>query len=458
MIKLLLTIFLIYFSTSFISANCIIRGKIDPLINSDQRFVRLIYFKDYISNEIKTLDFDILNDQDEFELDVDISEIQYCFIEYEFKIFGIYIEPGKTYSIELKLSQSGINTTDSNPFIELYILSPAKGLNQQISNFNMIIEDFMIDNMKNSYGKIDKTAVIVFKEEYLSDSSANYFSEYKRYKIASLELLSRITSKKLLADNYFAENKILYNNIEYMDFFMSFFSEFIVTNRSMFSQSKVVAAINQSSDYNDIDNILSKASYLHEKELRELVLLLNLNEMFYLPSFNQNKILEFITQISEESSYTKNKEIAYNIINRLENPLIGKEAPDISLRNSKGELINLHKFHGKPIYLSFIRPENYSDQSELESLKNIFPDFSDKVNFICIAINGTQKEVEEFIHSNDYPFTFLILGDNIDILEKFNIYKAPLFIILDKDFIINSAPSLSPSEELARYLNSKLKE
>ena len=455
--QLQLLFFLILFLTTEPYANSVISGKLDPLINSNQRFVRLLYFKDYISNEIETLDYDILNEKNEFELEINLPEIQYCFIEYDFKIFGIYIEPGTNYAIELKSSESNA-VNNFEPSIDLYIHVPAEGLNQKISDFNMIFEDFMIDNMKNSYGKIDKESVVSFKDKYLSEGGNDYFTNYKRYKIASLELLSRLKSKNLLAGDLFVGNKILYNNIEYMDFFISFFSEFLFTNRSLFSQTKVVEAINQSVDYHDIDSILSRASYLQETELRELVLLLNLKEMFYIPSFNQNKIFDFIKQISTASSSVENRKIASNIIIQLTNPLVGKKVPDLSLHNLNGEEINLGSFSGKPTYLSFIRPENVKDQTELEYLKNIYEEFSDKVNFICIAINGKRKDVEVFAHSNKFPFTFLILDDNIDILEEFKIFKAPQFIILDKNLNIKSAPSLSPTEDLAGYLSNMLKD
>lgn len=451
---LLITIFLVYLISESISGS-VIRGRIDPLIHSEQKFVRLLHYKDYISNEINVLDTDILDENYEFELNVDFDEIQYCFLEYDFRIFGIYLEEGKSYQVEINRSD---RKDAYGTELDFFIMSPETDLNQNISEFNMVLENFMIDNMKNSYGKIKRESVLKFKKEILTANENGYFEQYKRYKIASLELLSRSKNKNAIATEYLIDQPILYNNIEYMDFFSSFFSEFLFTERGLFSQNEITQILNSAMGYHALDKILSEVQYLSSENLRELVLLLNLYEMYYIPSYKPGQVIKFIEQISLESNSAENRYIAMNILNRIENPIVGLQAPDIMLSNTEGNIFKLDKQDEKLIYLSFIRMENSIDQMQMDMLKTVYDEFSDRVNFVCIVLNGSLEDLNNFTRSNDYPFEFLILENNIEILEKYHIFKVPQFILLDGNHRIISAPSLSPSEELAGYLSSKLKE
>ncbi len=71
-----------------------------------------------------------------------------------------------------------------------------------------------------------------------------YFSNYISYKTASMQLFMRLKSRDKIGLEYFAGQPVLYENLEYMDFFHLFFEKYFLTGGKYFSYNKTYDLIN----------------------------------------------------------------------------------------------------------------------------------------------------------------------------------------------------------------------
>ena len=445
---------LIFSTPSLLSETTVIRGIAK---NAEGQSVRIITYLDQISYIEKTIARTIIGTEGKFDIQLDLDHTIFAFIDIGFQKGEIYLEPGKNYliNVEFDPDRSYFGSAEQSR-IELEILSPSGNeLNQKIRQFNEMYNNFMTENFTSAYSRISKAKA----EEFISLIKAEftvqehpYFKNYVRYKLASFEQFAILKSKLSLAETYFLNQPILYENVEYMYFFNQFFSQFFLINSNIIPNEELLSLVNDTKDHYLIFETLARFSYLANDQLRELVLLKTLNDLYFTTGFDKLNILQFLRQISKQSKYTPNRKIADNLIRLLTRFSKGSPAPDITLIDKDNEKVLLKDLVASPVYLVFYKSGNLSCIAEMDLLKKIEKEFEDKIDFISISADPSVDELLKLKQQRNYNWVFLHYNNNPEIFERFGIRSFPVFIMLDKNyqFLDYSAPA--PSENLKNYL------
>ena len=183
----------------------------------------------------------------------------------------IFLKPGDTYIIQVfpEKNAEEIAYYDRSSLDFNIQKSPPDSLNEKISMINELYNDFLLKNahIQGSPGKAGVKDIMHRMNALMDNDSDQYLQDYIRYKIASLELFSRTRSNDEIAAGYLTDHPVLYQNVEYMDFFHLFFEKYLLTNNTYFPYSKTSSLINGKAPEKEILTELMKDPVLKDPRL-----------------------------------------------------------------------------------------------------------------------------------------------------------------------------------------------
>ncbi|MEA3476546.1 MAG: hypothetical protein U9R60_00055, partial [Bacteroidota bacterium] len=355
------------------------------------KLVRVIKLSDQISKLEEVISTGTVNADGTFAFSVDITETQSTVLEIGLQRGEIYLQAGHQYKVNAKYIKEDYHVTLTyQENLELEIQdSREPGLNTLIQDFNNMYNQFMLDNFSTAYGMLNKarvTELIDTVNEHYKDIYQPYFRAYIKYRIALLELSGRVKSKEMLANQYFIGQPILYNNIEYMEFFNQYFSQLLITSSQTISNQELLSLINEELDYHGLEEKLKLFPFLADKQFRELALLKSLKDLFYTTGFDRKNILKYLSQLARESNYPQNRAIALALTVSLTRFARGTKAPDIMMEDPVHKQITLDDLPEKPTYLIFYTSKNLSCIAEMDLLKDISKEFAGKMDIEVKAL------------------------------------------------------------------------
>jgi peroxiredoxin len=194
---------------------------------------------------------------------------------------------------------------------------------------------------------------------------------------------------------------------------------------------------------------LEADSTLKKVQLRELVMLKGLMEMYQTTGYKQENIIALLQSVADESKFPENRQVAKNMIRVLTKLRVGTAAPGFKLKNKMQKEVTLSDFKGKPVVLNFWTTYCQGCITEMDKLKPIYDKFSDQVNFISISADKDFSKMVFFVNlKSDFVWNFLHIGDDYNLLKEYNVKSYPLFVMIDKDGNIVQYPADLPGSGL----------
>jgi peroxiredoxin len=394
-----------------------------------------------------------------------LQETQYVILSIEFHQAPIFLEPGKTYTI--KIAQMDYNESrEINPLInaenlQLEIVKPDQDdLNIVIGDFNGMYNSFLLEHFNALYRDKDKSLLDSLRRMILSTFGEvynPYFRTYAAYKIAALEQLTQAMTQSQIASEYFIGKPIRYANLEYMDFFNNFFTKYITVTSKILKYTDYRKILDGPDPYYNLLRTLAKDTILKDSQLRELVLLKGMMELYNSPDFNKDAILRVISTAGNVSPFLENREVASDIWKVLSRLKPGTEAPAFSLPDRNHNMVSLSSFHGKPVLLCFWTTYCQGCLSELDLMIELYKRFGSRIHFISISSDREFIKMMLFItRKDDYKWTFLHAGEQLEILKDYDVRSYPLFVLIDQEGNILKYPVEYPSKGLEKVLETIL--
>jgi peroxiredoxin len=288
-----------------------------------------------------------------------------------------------------------------------------------------------------------------------------FFKEYVDFKIASIELSASGTNKPEVFKKYLQGKPILYFHSAYMEFFNQFFNQYLTSGNKFVSEKDLEKGINELISLPALLDSLGKDTLLLSESLRELVLIKNLQELYYSPFYFPQNILSILDQIITTSPFSLQRSIAMNVRNGLTKLQKGTIAPDFTLPDLTGIPVSLNDRKGKTVYLSFLTTWTYACLGEFKIMDSLYAVWGSEIDFITISLDKNPEIVTRFKKEKNYKWTFLYNGTGYDLIQDYGIKTFPLFVLINSEGKILQYPALKPSEgigETFTYLKQKSKE
>jgi len=445
------------FVFAFITGNIFAQKTIIKGIakGANGKTIRVITYADQISYLEKTIAKTLINNEEKFNLEFDLQNTVFSYLAIDFQRAEFYIEPGKKYNLEIRYDTSQQQYSFVEPVsLSFQIQNPDKNeLNYLIQNMNIIYNGFVFNNFDNIYKKRQKYLVDTLRkriDRFFSGIKNEYFENYVKYKLASVEQFAKLKNTGSLIKTYFCNQPILYYNIEYMDFFNNLFTRYLIVTSRVIKYQDLVETINEKASYDDFKNMIDKDDLLKNSGISELVLLKGLNELYYIQGFKRKNILKILKEFSNQSNSEQNSLIANDLIITLTKLSQDTPAPDFTLKNNTIE-ISLSDFKGKYVYLNFWNTQCEPCIDDIKIIEELKSKFGDNIEFINISTDNKLIKLQEFLALNNYSLIFLHYDNKMELLENYNIKTFPSYILIDDHGNILKCPAPKPDANLENY-------
>jgi peroxiredoxin len=419
--------------------------------------IEVITLSDLITFGEKTITGSIVDSTGDFSLTFNLEETIYANLSIDFHRVELFIQPGKSYNFNI--SPMNYNEMkEINPFLQSAKLEiefrkdDSSELNSLIQSFDSLYNAFLLQNFNALYRDRNKMKLDSFRMKVVttySEIKDPYFVNYGKYKIASLVQLCQSMNQAEIGRMYFTSAPILYANTEYMDFFNQYFSRYLTATCRSLKFTDYNTILNGPESYKRMMKALEADSTLRKVQLRELVMIKGLMEMFNTAGYNQEKIIALLGSVADESKFPQNQQIARNMIRELTKLRVGTAAPGFKLKNKMQKEVTLADFKGKPVVLNFWTTYCQGCITEMDRMKPIYDKFSDQVSFISISADKEFSKMLFFVNlKTDFVWNFLHIGDNYNLLKEYNVKSYPLFVVIDKEGNIVQYPADFPGSGL----------
>jgi len=423
--------------------------------------IEVIKFEDLITFQEKTIAGSLVDSTGSFSLTFNLDQTIFANLSIDFHRVDFYIQPSKSYNINIAPMNYN-EMKEINPFLQSakleigFAKDDPEELNSHIQAFDSVYNDFLLNNFNALYRDRNKLKLDSFRMKVVTTFSMirdPYFVNYCKYKIASLVQLGQAMNQAEIGRMYFANAPVLYENTEYMDFFNQYFSKYITATCRALKFTDYNTILNGPESYKRMMRALEADSTLKKVQLRELVMIKGLLEMYHTTGYKQENIIALLGSVADESKFPENRQVAKNVIRLLTKLRVGTAAPGFKLKNKMQKEVTLSDFKGKPVVLNFWTTYCQGCITEMDRMKPIYDKFSDQVNFISISADRDFSKMQFFVNlKSDFVWNFLHIGDDYNLLKEYNVKSYPLFVLIDKDGNIVQYPADLPGSGMEQSI------
>ena len=431
------------------SQNVTIKGKVQT--TEPEPLIRLITFDEMLTGEKTTIFETKADTEGNFTIEIDIDETTLAQIAVNLERTDILLSPNSSYDIDIVIPRQESNTSyfeREKPTLKMNEVND-DGLYFQYHMSNMIIDDFLLNNFNQIYRSrkislLDSLDAEINKE--LGEIKSDFVKDNIRYRKAAIQMVINNDNAKKVINQHFNKQDILYSQPAYMDLFQEIFTDYLSSNQ--FSPSDISNNL-----YTNYDSFLKyvkeKDAFLAENQnLAEIIIAWNLKRMYYEMPNDKKQIIGYLDLSSKRSKNSKNKEVIDNIIKQINHLSFNSDAPQFSLRDNNGNDIKLSDYKDEVILVQFVNQTSPMIDRQFEMLKELSQQWQENIKIITVATKESFKDFTQLFDNKEYNWTLLNLGNDILLLEKYQIKTFPDYVIIGKDNKIGMAPAPAPDQYL----------
>lgn len=424
--------------------------------------ITLNMYDDYITYTEKKLAETITGDSGKFSITVDIEEIKWMFLRCE-NLYGfVFAEPGRKTEVFFPSRDPDVHvSTETNYEVPVTIFTTdSTDMNFLASDYNAQFLHFWgnaddttsLDNYM--YFVVGQSALVLdsFHRQmtrHYAWVKNPYFSQWMEYGFASLENAT-FQSERRTAQRYLIGKPIGYDNHSYMEFYNTFFKDYMYRWSLRKQGEGIYNAINNLVSYDSAMAAMRNLPYMYNDTIKELTLLKGLSELYYVVSYDPRNVIAVAQQVSIVSKISEHRQIARNIVTMFSKLRIGSAAPHFTGINLKEERIDpLEMYKGKYIYLFFYASWNVNSVNEMRYMADLQKKYGKSIMFVSISVDQDTNAWKKFLKANP-KYNWLNLHYDFDsrTKDKYNLYGVPVGYIIDPDGNLFTSPADNPSGDL----------
>lgn len=427
----ILLIFLLSLPLLVPAQNVTVTGR----VNKPGALVRLMVYDDLLNMHETTIAENHSNQQGFFILESQVEKTLPAAIYVDLESVDFVVTPGASYEV-------GIMVPDVDPSLS-YFERPQptirvkrasdKGIYRQVVISEMIIDDYVLNYFdqlyhRKQYRYLDSIRAAIDGELDITDP---YVLQGNTYKIASVQMAVNADGGQKVIKEYYDGQPVLYDCPAYMDLFKDLFK-----------------------NYEMSDDFRSR-----NPRLAELIAVYQLRSDYYseIPRL-RGGIKKQLQTIRDKSKFAETKLMVTNMLNRFDRFASGSPAVDFELNNVDGNPVKLSDYKEKVVVLQFVEGTSRTVEHQFEILADLHRQWGDRVQLITITTKDQLASHRKRFEDHHYDWPLLNLGNNILLLEQYEVITFPEYFIINKDTKIGVAPAPSPDQTLKEYVQGALAE
>ena len=447
----IVTLFLSLLFLSVSAQNMTITGR----SNKTSTLIRLFAYEDLINETGVLLCQSQTDDKGHFILEGNVKQILPARIYVGLEYVDLILSPKATYDIEIIVPEQQNNVSYFEKELPTIRVKRAtdKGIYRQIIYSEEIINGYMMEHFNQIYrGRqvryIDSIQNAISRE--VPDIKADYVKNHNRYKIAAIKLgISGDGGKKVIKD-YYDGQPVLYTQSAYIDLFKELFDGYF--NGASYDSHLLNDAFMEGpapfKKYLDTDPLMA-----NNPQLAELITIYNLQKLCYGDRNTSRLAKDHLNYIKSQTKHAEHKAIISDFFERLNRLAPGTPAPEFTLKDRNGNNVSLLDFKDNVVLLQFVDGSSPVSEHQFSELRSLHHQWQDSVQILTIATHEKMAFFKQQFEEKRHDWPLLDLGDNILLLEAYNVRTFPEYILITKGNKIGEAPAPSPE----RYLDERVR-
>ena len=447
----IIALLFILLSLSVSAQNVTITGR----SNKTNTLIRLFAYEDLVNETGTLLDQGQTDDKGHFILEGSVKQILPARIFVGLESVDLILTPNATYDIEIIVPEKKDDVSYFEKELPTIRVKRAtdKGIYRQIVYSEEIINSYMTEHFNQIYrGRqlryIDSIQNTINKE--LPDIKSDYVKNQNRYKIASIRLgISTDGGKKIVKD-YFDGQPVLYTQSAYIDLFKELFDGYF--NSAAYDSHALNEAFEKGpaafKKYLDTDPLMA-----NNPQLAELITIYNLQKLCYGERKTSRLAKDHLNYIKNQTKHAEHKAIISDFFAKYDRLAPGTDAPEFTLQDRDSKEVSLSDYKDGLVLLQFVDGMSPVSEHQFSELRSLHNQWRDTVQIITIATHDKMAFYKQQFEEKRQDWPLLDLGDNILLLEAYNVRTFPEYIIITKGNKIGEAPAPSPE----RYLEEKIR-
>ena len=259
------------------------------------------------------------------------------------------------------------------------------------------------------------------------DIKNDYVIQHNAYKIASIQMALNADGGQKVIKEYYDGKPVLYHCLAYMDLFKDLFKNYEMTEEFKIRNPK----------------------------LAELVAIYHLRGEYYneKPRF-RGTVKKKIQAFKTRSKYPETQLMTSNMLARFEKFAPGSPAVDFELKDMSGKVVKLSDYKDKVVVLQFVEGTSQTVEHQFETLADLHQQWQGSVQIITVSTKDQLANHRRRFEEHHYDWPLLNLGNEILLLEQYEVRTFPEYFIINKDTKIGMAPAPSPDQTLDEYVRS----
>lgn len=445
---------ILFFAALFLSVNAqnvTITGR----SNKTNALIRLFAYEDLVNETGILLDQGQTDAQGHFILEGSVKQILPAQIFVGLESVDLILTPNATYDIEIIVPEKKDNVSYFEKELPTIRVKRAtdKGIYRQVIYSEEIINAYMTEHFNQIYrGRqlryIDSIQNTISRE--VPDIKSDYVKNHNRYKIAAIKLgISTDGGKKIIKD-YFDGQAVLYTQSAYIDLFKELFDGYF--NSAAYDSHLLNDAFAQGpaalKKYLNTDPLMENNS-----QLAELITIYNLQKLCYGERNTSRLAKDHLNHLKSQSKYPEHKTIISDFFEKFNRLAPGATATDFTLQDRNGNDVSLSDYKDRLVLLQFVDGTSPVSEYQFSELRSLHNQWQDTVQILTIASHEKMDFYKQQFAEKKQDWPLLDLGDNILLLEAYNVRTFPEYILITKGNKIGEAPAPSPE----RYLEERVR-
>ena len=398
-------------------------------VNRPETLVRLMVYDDLLNMHETSIAETSSDDKGFFLLEGVVNKIMPASIVVGLEGVDLVVSPGASYELSIIIPDLDPNASyfDREPPTLRMKTATDKGVYRQMVYSEQVIDDYVMNyfdelfrRRQSRYLDSIRTAI-----DARMEIKNEFIIQQNRYKIASIQMAVNADGGQKVIKEYYDGKPVLYNCPAYMDLLKDLFKNYEVTEEFKSRNPRLV----------------------------ELITLYHLKSAYYneIPRL-RGAVRKRILAFRDKSSYVETKKMVANMLSRFDKFAPGAPAVDFELAATSGNTMKLSDFKDKVVVLQFVEGTSRTVEHQFEVLADLHRQWQDRVQLITITTKDQLASHRKRFEEHRYDWPLLNLGNDILLLEQYEVRTFPEYFIINKGTKIGMAPAPSPDQTLDEYV------
>ncbi len=266
-------------------------------------------YENPISGEKIFLDRDTVDANGEFRLSVDVSEIHQVWLSVNRFTAPLFVEPKKTYNLEISPSREFVLIPSWRPGSFEYVFTnlDSSDINAEIVKFDQSYFDFFTQNARLIGNPALRKEVNNFESNQIL-SENEFLADYIKFSLAEMKLTAGFPKNELYS-TYLKDQELKFSNASYFSFFNVFYSDYFNRYDVNFGGASISNQLGGGLTYDELDSLFLRDDFLQREDIRQWVMLKSIKETIYLKTYSGEKLADILRAI-ESKAHTESIEKA----------------------------------------------------------------------------------------------------------------------------------------------------